>query len=56
MQGDAIENYQGTCALTSIANLITQTDIANLLRGGRGVINHPNFLLSGQLAREDLHL
>ena len=25
MQGDAIENYQGTCALTSIANIITQT-------------------------------
>jgi hypothetical protein len=25
MQGDAIENYRGTCALTSIANLITQT-------------------------------
>ena len=25
MQGDAVQNYQGTCALTSIANLITQT-------------------------------
>ncbi|NYT27192.1 MAG: hypothetical protein H0A76_04410 [Candidatus Thiodubiliella endoseptemdiera] len=25
IQGDAIENYKGTCALTSIANLITQT-------------------------------
>ncbi|MES2771957.1 MAG: calcium-binding protein, partial [Pseudomonadota bacterium] len=25
MQGDAVDNYFGTCALTSIANLITQT-------------------------------
>ncbi|WP_112076531.1 calcium-binding protein [Herbaspirillum rubrisubalbicans] len=25
MQGDAVENYNGTCALTSIANLLTQT-------------------------------
>ncbi len=24
MQGDAVENYEGTCALTSIANLLTQ--------------------------------
>ncbi|MDP2834306.1 MAG: calcium-binding protein [Pseudomonadota bacterium] len=26
MQGDAFPNYQGTCALTSIANLLTQAD------------------------------
>ena len=25
MQGDAIVDYQGTCALTAIANLLTQT-------------------------------
>ena len=25
MQGDAVENYKGTCALTSIANLITES-------------------------------
>ncbi len=25
MQGDAVPDYLGTCALTSIANLITQT-------------------------------
>ncbi|WP_271411782.1 calcium-binding protein [Pseudomonas sp. Q1-7] len=26
MQGDAVPNFQGTCALTSIANLLTQAD------------------------------
>ena len=26
MQGDAVPNYQGTCALTAIANLLTQAD------------------------------
>ena len=49
MQGDAVQNYQGTCALTSIANLITQTgrptsesQIINLAIQNNWALNNPN--------------
>ena len=49
MQGDAIENYQGTCALTSIANLITQTgtptsesEVVNTAIANNWAVNDPS--------------
>jgi len=49
MQGDAVENYQGTCALTSIANLLTQTgrpttesQVVNLAINNNWAVNNPN--------------
>ena len=49
MQGDAVENYQGTCALTAIANLITQTgrptsesQIINLAIQNNWAVNNPS--------------
>jgi Ca2+-binding RTX toxin-like protein len=49
MQGDAVENYQGTCALTAIANLITQTgrptsesQIINLAIQNNWALNNPS--------------
>ncbi|TLU81939.1 MAG: calcium-binding protein [Chlorobium sp.] len=49
MQGDAVQNYQGTCALTSIANLITQTgrptsesQIINLAIQNNWALNNPS--------------
>ncbi|RUA04628.1 MAG: calcium-binding protein, partial [Gammaproteobacteria bacterium] len=49
IQGDAVENYQGTCALTSIANLITQTgkpttegEVVNLAIKNNWAVNNPS--------------
>ncbi len=49
MQGDAVQNYLGTCALTSIANLITQTgrptsesQIINLAIQNNWALNNPS--------------
>jgi Ca2+-binding RTX toxin-like protein len=49
MQGDAIENYRGTCALTSIANLITQTgtptsegEVVNTAIANNWAVNDPS--------------
>jgi len=49
MQGDAVQNYQGTCALTAIANLITQTgrptsesQIINLAIQNNWALNNPS--------------
>uniref|UniRef100_UPI0034DE183A cadherin-like domain-containing protein n=1 Tax=Candidatus Thiodubiliella endoseptemdiera TaxID=2738886 RepID=UPI0034DE183A len=49
IQGDAIENYKGTCALTSIANLITQTgtpttegEVVNVAINNNWAINDPS--------------
>jgi Ca2+-binding RTX toxin-like protein len=49
MQGDAVENYQGTCALTSIANLLTQTgrpttesQVVNLAINNNWAVNNLN--------------
>jgi len=49
MQGDAVQNYLGTCALTSIANLITQTgrptsesQVVNLAIQNNWAVNDPS--------------
>lgn len=49
MQGDAVENYEGTCALTSIANLLTQagrptteSQVVNLAINNNWAINDPS--------------
>ncbi len=49
MQGDAVQNYLGTCALTSIANLITQTgrptsesQVVNLAIQNNWAVNNPS--------------
>lgn len=49
MQGDAVENYLGTCALTSIANLLTQTgqpttesQVVNLAISNNWAVNNPD--------------
>ncbi len=49
MQGDAVQNYLGTCALTSIANLITQagrptseSQIINLAIQNNWALNNPS--------------
>ena len=49
MQGDAVDNYLGTCALTSIANLLTQTgrpttesQVVNLAINNNWAVNDPN--------------
>lgn len=57
MQGDAVENYLGTCALTSIANLLTQagtptteSQVVTLAINNNWAVNDPNlpsYLLGG---------
>jgi len=49
MQGDAVPNYLGTCALTSIANLLTQTgrpttesQVVSLAINNNWAVNNPN--------------
>ena len=49
MQGDAVKNYEGTCALTSIANLLTQagrptteSQVVNLAINNNWAINDPS--------------
>jgi len=60
MQGDAVQNYLGTCALTSIANLITQTgrptsesQIINLAIQNNWAVNNPS-LPAWQLGGSDV--
>lgn len=49
MQGDAVEGYQGTCGLTSIANLLTLTgqpttesDVVNVAIDNNWAVNDPD--------------
>jgi Ca2+-binding RTX toxin-like protein len=46
LQGDAIENYKGTCGLTSIANIITQTGTPTTEGGVINVAINNNWTVS----------
>ncbi|MFM8342414.1 MAG: hypothetical protein ACKN9F_09380, partial [Methylomonas sp.] len=66
MQGDAVENYQGTCALTSIANLLTQTgrpttesQVVNLAINNNWAVNNPDlpaWQLGGSNVNDQRHI